>query len=333
MCKAFKFYIFAISKTYPMAIVRTLPLLMLLCLGLKAQQLSLFTQYRENIGIINPAAPESDFFAFGQNLTLGASYRAQWVDIANTPRTAIVRGTYMNKSGSGVSFLGGGHIISDQTGPTGFTGFYGRIGGIISSDPEYSGLAVGISAGAVQYRVDGGEINFRQSGDLVGTQNNAQFFPDVGLGIMYYLTVGKTYDNILYGGISVPQVIGLDLTFQNDEGEFSTKRVPHFYGMLGFYKFFDNDGFLEPSVWVKYTNNVPTNVDFNLRYQMPANLWVGAGYATSNAVHLETGVLLGDINGYANTIKIGYGFDYSFSSFGPSAGTTHEVNLTFSFDR
>lgn len=334
MYKALKFYIFAISKTYPMAIGRTLSFLFLFsCIGLNAQQLSLFTQYRENLSIINPAAPESDFFAYGQNLTLGASYRAQWVDIANAPRTAAIRGSYIHKDGSGVSLLAGGYLVNDQTGPTGFTGVYGRIGGIISGDPQSSGLSVALTGGMVQYRVDGGEIRFRQSGDLVGTQNNAQFFPDVGLGVFYYLTMGKSYNNIFYGGVSVPQVIGLDLTFQNDEGEFSTKRIPHFYGVLGFYKFFDNESFLEPSVWVKYANNVPINVDVNLRYQLPTNLWVGAGYATSNSVHLEAGVLLGDVYGYSNTVKIGYGFDYSFSTFGPYTGTTHEINLAFSLDR
>ena len=317
-----------------MAILRTLPVLLVLCYAsLNAQQLSLFTQYRENITILNPAAIESDFFAYDQNVTLGATYRAQWVDIANAPRTATIRGSYFNRNGSGATLQAGGFLVNDQTGPTGFTGFYGRIGGIISGDPEYSGLSLGLSAGIVQYRVDGDQIDFKDQGDLVGMENNAQFFPDVGLGVFFYTATGRFGNDYLYGGISVPQVIGLDLTFQNDNGEFTTQRVQHFYGVLGYYKFFDNDSFLEPSIWVKYTNNVPVNVDFNLRYQMPTNLWIGGGIASSNSVHLEAGVLLGDTYSYDSAIKIGYGFDYSFSTFGPFVGTVHEINLTFSFDR
>jgi hypothetical protein len=42
--------------------------------SLSAQQLSLFTQYRENATILNPAAVESDFLAYGQSKTLGATY-------------------------------------------------------------------------------------------------------------------------------------------------------------------------------------------------------------------------------------------------------------------
>ena len=316
-----------------MASLRTIPIFVLLTFSLQAQQLSLFTQYRENISLINPAAIEGDYFAFDQNITFGASYRAQWIDIANTPRTAVLRGSYFHSDASGVALLAGGALVNDQTGPTGFTGFYGRIGGVISADPEEGGISLAVSGGMVQYRVDGTEIVYRDEGDIVGTANNAQFFPDIGFGLFVYKSIGRFGNDYVYGGVSVPQVFGLDLTFQNDQGEFLTKRVQHFYGLLGFYKFFENDSFLEPSVWVKYTNNVPVNVDFNLRYQMPSNLWIGVGGSSSQAIHLETGFLLGDPYSYDNTIKIGYGFDYSFTSFGPSVGTTHEVNLTFSFSR
>ncbi|MFN7117045.1 MAG: PorP/SprF family type IX secretion system membrane protein [Saprospiraceae bacterium] len=296
---------------------------------LNAQQLSLFTQYRENATIINPAAVDADFLAFGQNLNFGASYRAQWVGLDNAPTTQTVRFSYLNTNTSGVSLMGGAHLVNDQTGPTGFTGFYGRIAGVLSSDPEYGGLVVGLSAGAVQYRVNSSEIFLREDGDVVGTQDQSQLFPDVGVGLYYYQATAN--DDYFYAGLSVPQVIGLDLTFKNDEGEFLTKRVQHFYGLLGFYKFFDNDSFIEPSLWIKYAPNVPVNLDVNIRYQTPGALWIGTGVSSARTFHIDTGVLLG--NGLDNAIRIGYGFDYSFSSFGPFAGSTHELNVAFSFDR
>jgi len=296
---------------------------------LNAQQLSLFTQYRENATIINPAAVDADFLAFGQNLTFGASYRAQWVGLDNAPTTQTVRFSYLNKNASGVTFMGGAHLVNDQTGPTGFTGFYGRIAGVLSEDPEYGGFVVGLSAGAVQYRVNASEIFLREDGDILGSQNQSQLFPDVGVGVYYYQATAN--DDYFYAGVSVPQVVGLDLTFKNDAGEFLTKRVQHFYGLLGFYKFFDNDSFIEPSLWIKYAPNVPVNLDLNIRYQTPGALWIGTGVSSAKNFHIETGVLLG--NGLDNAIRIGYGFDYSFSSFGPSAGSTHELNVAFSFDR
>jgi len=311
---------------------RILPLLLLSLapIAVFAQQLSLFTQYRENATLVNPAAIEGDYFAYGQNLTFGVSYRTQWVGLTNGPRTQTLRGSYLNTEYSGVTLLAGGHLINDQTGPTGFTGVYGRIGGVVSGDPEYSGLSIALSAGLVQYRVDASDIRLRDPNDVIGEQDQAQLFPDVGLGLYYYQMVGD--GDFFYTGVSVPQVIGLDLTFQDENGEFFTKRVQHFYGLLGFYKFFSDDSFLEPSVWVKYAPNAPINADINLRYQMPSSFWIGTGVSTGGNFHMDAGVIIGQ-NTFDNTIRIGYGFDYSFSSFGPTAGSTHEINLTFSFEK
>lgn len=311
---------------------RILPLLLLSLapIAVFAQQLSLFTQYRENATLINPAAIEGDYFAFGQNMTFGVSYRAQWVGLANGPRTQTLRGSYLNTDYSGVTLQAGGYLINDQTGPTGFTGVYGRIGGVVSGDPEYSGLSIGLSAGLVQYRVDASKIRLRDQGDVIGEQDQAQLFPDVGFGVYYYQMVGD--GDFFYTGVSVPQVIGLELAFQDDNGEFYTKRVQHLYGLLGFYKFFDDDSFLEPSIWVKYAPNAPINADINLRYQMPSSFWIGTGVSTGGNFHMDAGVIIGQ-NTFDNIIRIGYGFDYSFSSFGPTAGSTHEINLTFSFEK
>jgi len=306
--------------------------LLLAATGLTAQQLSLFTQYRENTTLINPAAVESDFLAYGQNISFGASYRAQWVGLDNAPTTQTVRGTYLATGMSGVALQAGGHIINDQTGPTGFTGFYGRIAGIVTDDPEYGGFSVGLSAGFVQYRIRASDLDLRDEGDVIGSVDQSQMNPDVGVGVFFYKAIGGRFvDNYIYGGVSVPQVLGLDLTFKDDQNDFTTQRVRHYYGLLGFYKFFDNGSFLEPSVWVKYVENAPTNVDVNLRYQLPVALWIGAGGSTAGTVHLETGFVLGENVGFDNFVRLGYGYDYSFSSFGPSAGSTHELNVAFSF--
>jgi type IX secretion system PorP/SprF family membrane protein len=302
---------------------------------LLAQQLSLFTQYRENQTIINPAAIGSNFLAFQQNLGFGASYRAQWKGLENAPVTATLRGEYLNLNNSAVSLLTGGYLINDQTGPTGFTGAYGRIGGVLSEDPEYGGISAGISFGAVQYRVNTSEIRLRQEGDVLASDDQSKIYPDVGLGVFAYQQVdGGFFNNdYVYGGISVPQVIGLDLTYKNENGEFTTQRVQHFYGMLGLYKFFRDEGFLEPSVWFKFTPNAPMNIDLNLRYQMAQNFWIGIGGASSKTMHVEAGFVLGENLGFDNNLKVGYGFDYSFSTFGPYTGGSHEINISYSLER
>jgi type IX secretion system PorP/SprF family membrane protein len=313
--------------------LRLLPFFLLTTYFLQAQQLTLFTQYRENATIINPAAVEGDFLAFAQNLTVGASYRAQWTGVPGAPRTQTVRATYLNMDWSGVTLMAGGHLLNDQTGPTGLTGLYGRLAGIVTDDPEFGGFSIGLSAGIVQFRVNSSEIVLREGGDILGAVDQAQFFPDVGVGLFFYRMIeGGAFDgDYFYLGASVPQAMGLDFTFQDENGEFFTKRLQHFYGQIGMYKFFGNDSFLEPSVWVKYVPDAPLNADINLRYQLPTSFWVGTGISSAGTYHLEAGFLLGENLGLDNTIRIGYGYDYTFSTIGPVAGSTHEINLGFSF--
>ena len=308
--------------------------LLFCCQVLFAQQIPLFTQYRQNLGIINPAAVNSDFHIAQQNLSFGASYRTQYIDFDAHPVTQTIRGEYIMETG-GVGLMFGGYLLNDQTGPTGFTGAYGRIAGIISDDIEYSGLSIGLTAGVVQYRVNASELFVRDPGDIVSSQDQSQIFPDVGLGVYFYRTFegGFLADDLFYSGISVPQVFGLNLDFKDGNGDFSTQRIQHFYGLLGLYHYFDNDGFLEPSIWVKYAPNAPVSVDFNLRYQFPSNMWLGTGLSTGGTFHLETGFNLGENLGWDNTFKIGYGFDYSYNTFGPDVGSTHEISLAFSLNK
>ena len=235
----------------------------------------------------------------------------------------------------GVGLMFGGSLVNDQTGPTGFTGAYGRIAGIISDDIEYSGLSIGLTAGVVQYRVNSSELFVRDPGDMVSMEDQSKIFPDVGLGVYYYRTfeTGFLADDLFYSGISVPQVFGLDLNFKDENGDFSTQRIQHFYGLLGLYHYFDNDGYVEPSVWIKYAPNVPVSVDFNVRYQFPSNMWLGTGLSTAGTFHLETGFNLGENLGWDNIFKIGYGFDYSYNTFGPAVGSSHEINLAFSLNK
>jgi type IX secretion system PorP/SprF family membrane protein len=296
-----------------------------------AQQLSLFTQYRENATLINPAAMETDFLSYGYNLSFGASYRKQWAGISGSPETQSVRASYVNKNSSGVSLLAGGYVLNDQTGPTGFTGVYGRIGAVIGGDPEYSGLSLAITGGYVSYAVRASEIRLRDEGDIIGMVDQTQSHPDVGFGIYYYAM--DRADNMFYAGVSVPQILGFDLTYQDGAGEYSVQRVQHVYAMTGYHFLFDNDGILELSAWGKYVENAPFNADFNLRYQTPSAFYLGAGMSTAGNAHLEAGLVLGDNVGLDNIVRIGYGLDYSFSSFGPSVGNTHELQVSFSLDR
>ena len=301
---------------------------------LYSQQLSLFSQYRENQTIINPAAVGSNYLSYQQNISFGLSYRSQWKGIEGAPKTTVLRGDYLYTDGAPINLIAGGYLINDQTGPTGYTGLYGRVGGLLSDDPYFSGISAALTFGAVQYRVKSSEIRLRQSNDILTVENQNKIFPDVGLGVFAYKQFERGFfdGDYLYGGLSAPQIMGLNLTFKDVDGEFSTQRVQHYYAMLGYYKFFGKDGFIEPSAWLKFTPNAPVNVDFNVRYQMAQNFWIGGGGSTAGAMHGEFGFLIGENLDFENTLKVGYSFDYFFQPYGPYTGGAHEINISYSID-
>jgi type IX secretion system PorP/SprF family membrane protein len=298
-----------------------------------AQQLSLFTQYRENATLINPAAMESDYLTSegDYNMTFGANYRRQWAGLEGTPETQTIRYSYINNRLSGATFTAGGYVVNDQTGPTGFTGMYGRVGTVIGRNPEYAGISVALSAGFVSYRVRSSDLVVRDAGDPLTGVDQGQSHPDVGLGIYAYNYAGD--DHLFYGGISVPQLLGFDLTYTNDNGEFDVTRQRHFYGMGGWYWFTGKDSYLELSTWIKYVDGAPLNADVTVRYQLPSAPYMGVGLSTAGNFHFEAGVNVGQSTNADTNFRIGYGYDYSFSSFGPTVGGTHELQIAVSLAR
>ena len=193
-------------------IFTTLAFLSLVLASAQAQQMPLFTQYREMQGVINPAAINYGFFTDRHKGSVGLSIRRQWLDIPGPPTTQILRGEYFDADHTGVAMLAGGYLMNDQTGPTGFTGLYGRIAGVITSDAEYSGLSIGMAAGGVQYRVKTTELKLHDADDIRANQDRTQFYPDLSIGAFWYQRLDGTADeDYIYAGVSVPQIMGLDL--------------------------------------------------------------------------------------------------------------------------
>lgn len=267
-------------------------------------------------------------------MSFGASIRRQWTGIENNPQTQLLRGDYIFK-GDAVSLNTGVHIIKDQTGPTGFTGAYARLAGIVGNT-ENGGFSAGFNAGLVQFKLNGSQIEFPDPTDALANRDYRTLYPDVGLGIFAYKRINRSGfldgDN-MYAGFSVPQVFGLDLTFREQNKDFTIKRIPHYYALAGYYKYLNDDSYFEASAWLRYVKNVPFQADFNCRYQMSSYLSMGLGYSTNKSIHAEFGLLLGENVGWrTHAIKIGYGYDMPFNTISPHFGAAHEINLSVALD-
>ena len=95
-----------------------------------------------------------------------------------------------------------------------------------------------------------------------------------------------------------------------------------------YYKVLGDDRYFEFSGWIKKVDNIPFNLDVNVRYKFVHNMWLGVGYNSSSIIHTEVGYIFNNWD-EDRRLKIGYAYNPSWTSFGVSFGATHELNLSY----
>lgn len=281
------------------------------------QQLPIFSQYQEGDHFTNPALLSNGLMQFDLNSSASITYRHQWADVSDAPRTILGRLEHWNDDNN---FFFGGSMIYDQTGPTSFIGIFGKTGYGIEFNKDWM-LSVAMSGGLVQYRVKAGELNFLEAGDIA-QNNSTRLYPDVGLGAVLY------YDKKYYVGLSLPQTLGLNTTHTNDENDFNIQRVRHYYGTAGGL-FPINKNWIEVNIYGKYVENVPFLYGVKFRYDYNNIFWVGAGGSNVGAISFEGGYI---VNGdYGSPLRVGYGITNYFSEFNLNFGLVHELKASYSW--
>ena len=308
-----------------------------------AQELPLFTQYREFQSFMNPAALPVDYLSqpYQALRTAGISYRNQWVGYAGGPTTITARYEHISEN---LNSTFGGNILQDETGRFGRSGIYGRYAYQIKY-ADNGAVSVGAKFGVFQnrYNVEGAIL--RDPGDITGGTNLSQIIPDFGFGV--YFNQGFGDGDIVYAGFSIPQFANnFGGVSENGKMEFLYEAT-HLYFNTGIYKglgvsgdYGDREMFLEPSVWVKYATGTPIQTDLNIRLHLPDLFWLGTGYGLGfaerfegNFLHLEGGLVFDEIFGLIDqSIKLGFGYDNFFGNNGYAGfGPSFEVNLSYSW--
>lgn len=298
------------------------------------QQLPLFTQYREYYGYVNPASVSIDFFAHNRSIfnAFGVSHRRQWVKSGFPSITTTVgRGEFFFDLGDNLHILTGGYFMSDQAGATDFNGIMAR-GAVYIGNPETSFFGLGFTAGAVNHTIETSRLAAYDLDDPLLYVNTSTLIPDLGVGLFGVLNIGSGHS--LFGGVSMPQLFGLELDLPTEEGTFSYDRLLHLYSYAGLYLQSYDESFIELSLWGKYVEGLPYHLDLIFRYQFSKPFWVGVGGSTTKNAHLEAGFNITNFSERNNIIKIGYGFDFSFDpGYANFTGPTHEINISFLFDK
>lgn len=331
---------------------------------LAAQTLPLFSQYRENQSVVNPAALNMDFLIYEYNFSAGISYRNQWTGAVSKfgadygPNTKTARTEIIIPRSKVYTGL---YLLEDEAGPISTLGGYLRGGYIISSDPAYSGVSLGFSLGLLQYRVDFSHPSLIEAAVSLNREPLKKVFPDAALGFYAYKRIeqGNLEGDWFYVGLSSPQLFELDLTSNQtgrDLDAIKTSLVTKIYGLLGLFKYVNSDSFIESSLWLKYIQPFPgVNMDINLRYQISNIFWMGAGVGvpirfdrnrivdfnqiisnlTYNEANLlfEAGFYLGENIGlYDNNVKVGFGYGFILGSYDNPFKNTFEINVIYTRD-
>ena len=298
------------------------------CPWARGQQLPMFSQLQDNAEVLNPAALSANFLRFEHNVQIAGVYREQWAQFEGHPRTMALSASYLVGEYEGVTPHIGVSFLSDRTGPTGFTGAYAKFAGLISGDPYEGGVSIGLQAGFNQYRVAFDELVLREEESVFLTDDDTRLYPDVGVGVFAYK---RFRENVYYAGVSSPQLLSLEVGFGPRDSAVVTQRYRHYYAQLGGIFNIDRNSYWEPVVWIRQVPGAPLHASASVRYQTELSVFVGAGASTTEALHGEVGVLLGEADD--RLIRLGYGFDYSFQSYGQYAGATHEFQFSYSLYR
>ena len=291
---------------------KVLVLFFVLLSGLaKAQQDPQYSLNMFNIYSVNPA-----FSGSYDQFNALAIHRSQWVGYGGgsptTQHVSVEAPVYFLHGGAGIS------LVNDKLGNE-----YSR--GVSLSYAyqtkltKKSELGVGFNVGFMDVGFEGDWITPGNDQGLddpsIPAIGSNDVVPDLGLGLYYRMKE-------LYIGYSVTHLNQATAVYDNADRDFEFKR--HHYLTLGWLHELTSDLVLRPSMHIK-SDQVSTQIDFNVNVNYGDNLWGGMTYRLDDAVVIIAGY---DIN---ENLKFGYAYDITTSDLKSESSGSHEILLRYSF--
>ncbi len=280
-----------------------------------AQQLPHYSNYMVNEYAMNPAVGGSNGYFEGIS-----NNRYQWIGITDAPRTYVLTVNGPTKS---LNVGLGGMIFTDIVGPTRRTGAYLSYAYHIKVKEKIR-VSLGLSAGVLQFMVDGSKISLRDPGDFaVANGLQSVVTPDFSAGVYAYST-----DKKWYAGASMPQVMQNKIDFfVNPTPSSFSKLSTHFYVTGGYRYHLSSDFVLEPSTVVKFVKPAPVQFDLGLRCIYKDKMWLGTAFRYQDAVSVMIGYTL------QQNITFAYAYDFTTSDIRKYSTGTQELMIAIKFHR
>ncbi len=310
----------------------------------KAQQLPQFTQFGNNISLVNTA----NFVNETSGIQIGA--RSQMLGFGSEPTTGFVYGHYLLKKKRKPNYNPqlrisrpipvdsaeqqvlrqaiGGLVMTDRYGAFGrihIAGIYNlglhlnynwRINGAIKLGFSSLGFnqdkATPLNVNDPFMMYNGGDLEY----DAYAAGNGSGGNLDVGAALMVQNESFKL-------GVALEQLTGNSIGFSSGSVYFNQKT--HAAIFMGYtYEIEDLIKF-EASVLAKKMNPTPLSVDFSLKSTFPNGLWTGINYRHNSALGLMGGF---SIN---KRFNMGYSFDIITTRLQAFSNGGHEIILGYAF--
>ncbi len=274
-----------------------------------AQQDPLYTQYMDNMLVINPGFAGSK--NIGNALVVA---RSQWVSFDGAPATrSFAYNTPVESKNIGIGFS----ILSDQIGPMKQTGLYIDYSYFLKVSNDFR-LGMGLKAGVSFFRANLTDLITITPDPIFDNDLYENFLPNVGVGL--YLFSENTYL-----GLSVPRLIENQITREQVNTQYVNKQQMHFYFVAG-HRFDLNDDFqLKTSGMVKWVKSAPISLDATVLTGFKEKFWVGAMYRLNAAYGI-----IAQFNPMPD-LTIGYSYDITLTELGGYQSGSHEVMLSYDF--
>jgi len=286
-------------------------ILLLISFSAASQQMPYYSQFRNNLYMINPAVTGTKRLVDAR-----INYRNQWMGYQDAPKTGnlSVHSRFMQgKMGAGF------YVQQDEIGPSkqmnlGLSYAYH----LRFPDVE---LSAGVAANFTKHTLNGNKMFLHHSQDPALDQHvvNSTWTPDAHAGIFLY-------NDRFHVGLSALHFLEPSAEFYKNDTlkKGQIKYADHINFTLGYNYSQHKDYIFESTLYGIYVPGTPFNLDYTLRMHYKEMIFAGFSLRLRDAVALHVGAT------FLEDYQISYSYDLLIGKMKNYSSGSHEVMLVFS---
>lgn len=309
------------------------------------QQLPQFSQYMQNMYVLNPAAS-----CLNTDIDINLGFRQQWAGFDGAPQTYYASGTVnIGKKPQPNGYLYSIPISNRQMLNHRITERKAKhvVGGMVAID-EYGAFKKTSVMASYSYHIPINDTYWIALGTSLGwyglafgkddvileNENDYTYMDFVANGSrsnIFDINAGiYVYSDRAFLGYSIYQIAQNDIQLGNSDsplGLSHAKLAIHHFATIGYSIPISNNFDLTPSMLFKILGPAPLSYDVNLKGEFMDKFWIGFSYRNEAAVSILAGLRIND------WMKFGYSYDYVTSEINSLSSGSHELVLGFQFNR